>query len=125
MINGIVICHGNLAEEIVAAARKIIGPAEHIFAFSNEGLDTKTLTENVAGTIRDNSLNRSLIMVDLRGGSCWTAAKMLTREFPEIKVLSGVNLPMLISFLTKRADLDAEELAERLETDAHRGIWLE
>jgi mannose/fructose-specific phosphotransferase system component IIA len=65
------------------------------------------------------------IFVDLRGGSCWRVAKMLVKEYPALKVISGVNIPMLVSFLSKKHDHRLDELVKIIETDAHRGIVFE
>ena len=122
MTAGIIICHDQLAFALLAAAQKICGPAENVLAFSNDQFDTKSLYQHISEKMAGITDKNMMIMVDLRGGSCWTAAKMLARDFPDTKILSGVNVPMLISFLSKRLQLDFAELPEILATDAHRGI---
>lgn len=122
MTTGIVICHDQLAFALLAAAEKIFGPAENVFAFSNDQLEAKSLSETIAKEIFDISERNMIIMVDLRGGSCWKAAKLLARDLPNIRILSGVNVPMLVSFLCKRNQFAFEELPEILAMDAHRGI---
>jgi mannose/fructose-specific phosphotransferase system component IIA len=125
MVTGIIICHRLLAFELVNAVQKILGHTEYVYAFSNDNLAPQMIYENIIDVIKKNNANKIIAMVDLRGGSCWTVAKMITREFPQMKVISGVNVPMLISFLTKRDKLSFEELPEVLNTDAHRGILLD
>ena len=125
MVTGIIICHRLLAFELVNAVQKILGHTEYVYAFSNDNLAPQIIYENIIDVIKKNNANKIIAMVDLRGGSCWTVAKMITREFPQMKVISGVNVPMLISFLTKRDKLSFEELPEVLNTDAHRGILLD
>ncbi len=122
MVTGLVICHGQLAFEIIDATQKIVGSAEGVYPFTNEDLDNKGLHEKLYQVIREHSSEHIIAMVDLRGGSCWTVAKMLTREFPQLKIVTGINIPMLISFLTKREKLAFEELPQVLKEDAHRGI---
>lgn len=125
MVTGIIICHRLLAFELVNAVQKILGHTEYVYAFSNDNLAPQMIYENIIDVIKKNNANKIIAMVDLRGGSCWTVAKMITREFPQMKVISGVNVPMLISFLTKRDKLSFDELPEVLNTDAHRGILLD
>ncbi|MBN2366216.1 MAG: hypothetical protein EH225_09525, partial [Calditrichaeota bacterium] len=64
-------------------------------------------------------------MVDIRGGNCWAVARLLSRSQPGYYVLSGVNLPMIFSFLTKRGETSIQELVRNMKKDAHRGIFLE
>ena len=122
MVYGIVICHSLLAFELVNAVQKILGHSEFVYAVSNDNLTPKIIYRNIVEIIKKSGAKKIIAMVDLRGGSCWTVAKMLTREYPDTKVISGVNVPMLISFLTKREHFPFEELPEILETDAHRGV---
>ena len=125
MVIGIVICHSLLAFEIVNAVQKILGHTEHVYPFSNDNLAPKIIYDNINQIIKKNTPGKIIVMVDLRGGSCWTVAKLLNREYPEMRVISGVNTPMLISFLTKRDKIAFEELPETLEKDAIRGIVLD
>lgn len=125
MTGGIIICHGQLAFELINTTKKLLGDAKHVHPFSSDFLAPETLYNQVAETIKENGFENSIIMVDLRGGNCWKVAKLLNNEFPELKLLSGVNIPMLISFVSKRDRLSLNELAEVLVTDSNRGIILE
>jgi len=125
MIVGIVICHSLLAFELVNAVQKILGHADYVYAFSNDNLAPPIIYQNIVDVVKKSNADKIIAMVDLRGGSCWTVAKMITREFPQMKVISGVNVPMLISFLTKRDKVPFEELPQILKTDGHRGILLD
>lgn len=125
MIAGIIICHGQLAFELKNAAEKILGPSVHLLPFSNDGINPKSLFEAVREGMAQTKTTEFIVFVDMRGGSCWSVAKMLSRDTAKLKILSGVNLPMVTAFLTKRKQMPLEALAKTLETDAHRGVVLE
>lgn len=125
MISGIIICHNQLAFEYVYAVNKIFGQSERLYPFSNTNLAPKALFEKINGFIRENHLREAVLMVDLRGGSCWTTAKLIMREYPHFKTLSGVNIPMLLSFMTKREQYPVPELIKVIENDGHRGILID
>ncbi len=125
MITGIIICHGQLAAELKNAVECILGPVESLLTFSNDKLSPRTLYDQIVQAMENQTDSPMIIMVDLRGGSCWSVAKLLTKEFPQMRILTGVNLPMLTAFLTKRRQNDLQTLAEIMENDAHRGILLE
>jgi len=125
MTGGIIICHGQLAFELFNTIKKLLGDAKQLHPFSSDFLAPETLYDQVSETIKEDGLENIIIMVDLRGGNCWKVGKQLSNEFRESKLLSGVNIPMLISFVSKRDRLTLNELAEVLVTDSNRGIILE
>ena len=125
MVPGFVICHGDLAAVLVHSAEKIMGHADGLNTFSNHQSSPKVMVEQISEVIVQQQLDAVLIMVDLRGGSCWRVGKMLLHRYPGFRLISGVNLPMMTAYLTKRPQMDIDELAATLETDGHRGIVLE
>lgn len=125
MTGGIIICHGQLAFELINTIKKLLGDVKHVHPFSSDFLAPETLQNQVSEAIKQSSLKDIIIMVDLRGGNCWKIGKLLSNEFPELRLLSGVNIPMLISFVSKRGRLSVNELAKVLVSDSNRGIILE
>ena len=122
---GVVICHGKLAFELCHTVERILGQVEGIAPFSNDGLSPETLYVQILSHLQAQKAEEIFLMVDLRGGNCWRIGKMLARQFPHARLLSGVNVPMLVSFLTKREKLGFAELADVVARDAVRGIVLE
>jgi mannose/fructose-specific phosphotransferase system component IIA len=52
------------------------------------------------------------------------ACKSLALSPEQTVIVSGVNLPMLLSFFTKRNTLNFEELSRVVQADGLRGIQL-
>ncbi len=108
---GVVVAHGALADGLVSAVRQIAGVTpEALFGVPNRGLGREELCERTEKAL---SGARNLVFTDLPGGSCHLAAMIVTRELPEVPVITGVNLPMLLDFVFNRA-LGFEELVPRL-----------
>ncbi len=122
MIRGFVIAHRDISNAFAAVLDSISGQVTDIYFFSNEGLSTGDLAEAVKNTAPD-SVDGTIIFVDLYGGSCWRAAKQA--KISKSNVVSGFNLPMLLSFINKRKLYPFEELPAVLKHDAERGIMLE
>ena len=116
MIKGIVVSHGALAEELLASVIQIVGPAPDAYAISNSGKSLEQLREIVSQAIGDGG--EAVIFVDFYG-SAYSAAKAVS---PNLPVISGVNMPMLLSFFTKRNSLSLSELIDVLIADGKRGI---
>jgi len=122
VIGGLIIAHEQLGESIIGALELISGTPELIHAVSNVGLSTSQLVDN----IRECAIKMPegyVVFVDVYGGSCWRAAKMAVTA--DYHIVTGVNLPMLLSFVNKRKKFSFEELPAILEADGKRGIITE
>lgn len=116
---GVVVAHGELADGLVSAVRQIVGVTpETLVGVPNLGLGREDLCER---TLKALSGARNLVFTDLPGGSCHLAAMIVTRQLPEVPVITGVNLPMLLDFVFNRA-LGFEELVPRLAEKGRAAI---
>jgi len=121
MFNCLVITHGGIAQAVIDAASRITGEMEGIHTFSCDGLRLRDMRErilDVADTISDGLF----ILVCVRGGSVWNAAVSVANEKDDVEVISGLNLAMLLSFITKREQLTFSKLKEALLEDGRRGV---
>uniref|UniRef100_A0A7C4TDQ4 PTS sugar transporter subunit IIA n=1 Tax=candidate division WOR-3 bacterium TaxID=2052148 RepID=A0A7C4TDQ4_UNCW3 len=113
MINGIIVGHGNFAYSILETAQGILGKQEGIETISNVGLSCEQLNQKIK-----EALNRTksphIVFVDLPGGSCGISCLNLLREDKNIRVVCGVNLPMLLEFFLLREKYDVDELVQIL-----------
>ena len=123
MIGGIVLTHGIIGNALIDAAKSILGEVDHIHDISTTGLSLDSINSRLKETIAtQNWGDGTIIMVSLMGGSCWNAGVALARQQPNIEVVSGVNLMMLISFLSKRDRHSLTALSEIIKQDGIRGI---
>jgi mannose/fructose-specific phosphotransferase system component IIA len=63
-------------------------------------------------------------MLDDYGGSCATCAQLASGGDPHVAVISGVNLAMLLGFVTWRETTDFGELPNRLVRKGREAILL-
>ena len=123
MIGALVVGHKDFSESIIRAAGSIAGTIDNIDSISNDGLSTDELAENIKVRSAGMQVDGLFIFVDVFGGSCWRGAKMAKVE--NAHILTGTNLPMILSFLHKRGSYSLDELSQILETDAKRGVTVE
>jgi mannose/fructose-specific phosphotransferase system component IIA len=121
VIRGIIVTHKSLGKALVDAVEGMLGPQQDFDMLSNDGLSLDQIMGAVEGRLDDAP---TLLFVDLCGGSPFVACKTLRERHPQCALVSGVNLPMLLSFFTKRDKLPFTELAQMVESDGHRGIQL-
>ena len=123
MIGGIVLTHGQIGAALIDAAASILGEIDNISALSTANLSFLDINAKLNQVIAtQNKKCGTIVMVSLKGGSCWNSALALARQLPKIEVVSGVNLTMLISFLSKRDRFSLSELATIVKEDGIRGI---
>ena len=106
---GVVVAHTEVAEALVGAVRAIAGDDAGLVAVSNRGCDRVSLLKRIDEAVAGRP---ALLFTDMAGGSCGQTAAMLARARPDLKVVTGVNLGMLVDFAFHR-DVKLEAAAER------------
>lgn len=110
-LRGIVIAHGDMADGLVTAVRHIAGVEEGVLVpLSNRERSPDELATLVE---RELASGPAILFTDLPSGSCGFAARRLTRDRPDVPVICGVNLPLLVDFVMHR-DMEPGALVERL-----------
>jgi PTS system mannose-specific IIA component len=111
---GIIVTHGKLADELVRTAELIVGKQEELYPISGSDL----CDENVIGRIREivdrRGEAKAIVFVDYFGGSCCINSVRAVEGEEGIKVISGVNLPVLLAFATKRGTMPFEEMVDHI-----------
>lgn len=97
---GIVVAHGTLAQALVEEAERITGQRGALLAVSNSGGDRAEIERRVEAAVGDGP---AVIFVDMPCGSCFFAAMRMERVRPDVRVVTGTNLPMLLDFLSHQA----------------------
>lgn len=125
-----VVANSNLATHLVETAEKIYGEQKDVIALDlhpNEPKDlfVKKVSESVESyfeTHREPS-DGLLILTDLFGSSTTNSvvSYVCSQQLP-IEILTGVNLPMVISALVNRHKLNLKELSEKVFSAGLKGI---
>ena len=119
-LTGVVVCHGELARAMIGAAEQISGVTGALIPVSNTGCDRNTLEERVLAAVAGRP---AVVFVDLASGSCLFAVLKRLRSETSVKVVTGVNLAMLVDFLFHRA-LSPTEAASRAAAAGQESIRL-
>ncbi|MEO8435346.1 MAG: PTS sugar transporter subunit IIA [Pyrinomonadaceae bacterium] len=124
-VAGVIVTHGHLAGELLAAAEMIVGPIPHITAVSiGWHDDVDSARQEIERAMARVSQKRGvLILTDMFGGTPTNIASMFLKE-NEVEVASGVNLPMVIKLATQ-PDLESlAEIARRVRDQGKDSIYL-
>jgi len=112
-LRGVVVCHGGLAAALVTAVEQITGLTGCFVAVTNSGCDRDSLEARIAEAIGGGP---AVVFVDMPSGSCLFAALHRLRDEPNVKVVTGVNLAMLIEFAFHADEPPAEAAARAVAT---------
>lgn len=116
-----IVGHGDFPQGLFSAAEKIVGKQGGVEIVSNAGLDVTSLIAEINSKL-ESPERRIFVFVDLIGGSCFTACRALVPKHPDWVFIAGVNLPMLVTYLSYRTRLSGEELLCKTLEAGIRGI---
>jgi PTS system mannose-specific IIA component len=125
MIGGVIVTHGQLANELVSSAEMIVGEIDHITAVSiGWHDDVEVAREEIARAIqRVDAAKGVIVLTDMFGGTPTNIAATFMDE-ASVEVVTGVNLPMVIKLATQDPDETLADLARRVRDQGQQQIYL-
>ena len=112
MIGIVVVSHGKLARELVAATEHVVGQQDRFRSISIEVEDDiEARRDQIRETAKSCDTGMGvIILTDMFGGTPSNLA-MSVMGSGDIEVLSGVNLPMLIKLAEVRGEASLKDAA--------------
>ncbi|MBI5233014.1 MAG: PTS sugar transporter [Deltaproteobacteria bacterium] len=103
MVGGVIVTHGALADGLLSAAEAITGTVEKIAALTIIRADSSTAirTKLSQAIQKVNAGDGVIIFTDMFGGTPTNISLPFLKQ-GEVEILSGVNLPILIKFISHR-----------------------
>lgn len=117
-LRGVVLCHGEVAGAMIDAVEHISGTGHVLVPLSNRDCDRASLRDRLLEAIDHHD---SVVFVDLPTGSCLMAALRCRHEAANVRVVSGVNIPMLLDFVF-HLDRTVDEAAASAVVHGVQGI---
>lgn len=123
MIGVVVVTHGGLAREFVAATEHVVGPQEKLVAICIEADDDMEARrqEIIETAAKCNSGDGVIIFTDMFGGTPSNLA-ISVMNTAKIEVIAGVNLPMLIKAAEIRSGRPLQEVAMQVQEAGRKYI---
>ena len=116
MIGLVLVTHGHLADELIAAMEHVVGPQEKVAAICiGADDDMEQHRMNILNVVKEVSSDDGVVLLtDMFGGTPSNLAiSMMDRANAE--VIAGVNLPMLVKFASCRDQYDLEECVTKAQ----------
>lgn len=114
MLKIILISHGPFSKGLLESIEMISGPQESIQALSLErGMDPENFKQQLKEVIEKDydPIRGVLVLCDLKGGTPYNSTAYLSQNF-KLKLVTGMNVPMVITLVTSRMENSTlEEMA--------------
>lgn len=123
MIGALVVTHGHLGQELVAAAEMIVGEFSHIQAVSiGWHDDVNDARKDIEKRITEVETGSGvLILTDMFGGTPSNIA-LSFHDPGKVDVVTGVNLPMLIKIAVQKEADTLDSLARTVRDQGRSSI---
>lgn len=123
MIGLVLVTHGRLASEFRAALEHVMGPQSHLEAITigpDDDIEQRRRDiVDAVGTV--NSGGGVVILTDMFGGTPSNLAISVMTS-PDIEVVAGINLPMLVKLATVRGEVPLDEAVAQAQEAGRKYI---
>jgi PTS system mannose-specific IIA component len=124
-VGGVILSHGQMANELLAAAETVLGAIDGVSAVSIGWHDDVEIAraelERAISTVERGK--GVLLLTDLFGGTTTNIAAMF-HTTGKIEILTGVNLPMVVKLVQQDEAADLTEVARQVLQAGREGIYL-
>ena len=123
MVGAVLVTHAFIGRELIATVGYLLGNVDGIVAVSiDANVDVfKARTRIWEAMKQVEQGDGVLIMTDLFGGTPSNLALSFLAN-PNVEVITGVNLPMTLTFCTGRSEMQLGELAKAVRLSGTRSV---
>ena len=100
-VHALVAGHGDFAAGLISAVEAVTGRGDLLEPIQVKGLCGEDIQQLLGERLQ--ATGALVIFTDLQAGSCTMVARRLLREQPQVLLVSGTNLPMLLDFVMSSA----------------------
>ena len=125
MVGILIISHGKLAEALISSVQSLVG---HLQKVKGVSIWPKDSNEEVKGRFRKNMEevndgNGVIILTDILGGTPTNLTLSLVQN-ESVEVITGVNLPMLLTLSSYRNGRSLREIGKLAKESGRKSIIL-
>lgn len=122
MTDILLMSHGQMAEGIKHSVKMLVGDVTDLDVITfSEVMGVEELTEVVSAYLSNHS-NDLIIFTDIKGGTPFNVASVLTHEKDNVDVFYGMNLPIIIEAYMMRESSSITELRDKIEESLNDSI---
>ncbi|MCI5773077.1 MAG: PTS sugar transporter subunit IIA [Erysipelotrichaceae bacterium] len=125
MKNILLISHGPLAEALIASAAMLYGKKENVAFYGLNPEDNIAEFENkIFQYVEEHKENDIIIMCDISGGSPYNCASKIKFRYPNIEIVSGMNVAMVLEVFLSEEYCTLKELVLKAENAGKESVCI-
>jgi mannose PTS system EIIA component len=125
MIGMVLVTHGRLAVEFIAALEHVVGPQSQIEAVCiGPEDDMEQRRQDILNSVRSVDTSEGVVLLTDMFGGTPSNLGMTFLEIDRLEVITGVNLPMLIKLASLRRSSDLLAVAKEMRDHGRSAIWV-
>jgi PTS system mannose-specific IIA component len=123
MIGLVLVTHGRLAEEFVAAMEHVVGPQKQVRAISiGPEDDMERRRKDILDAVASVDSGKGVVLLtDMFGGTPSNLAISIMDK-AKVEVIAGINLPMLIKLASVRVSASLEDAVASAQESGRKYI---
>lgn len=123
MIGLVLVTHGQLASQFVAAMEHVVGPQEYVVSICigpDDDMEQRRrdILEAVDQVDKDDGV---ILLTDMFGGTPSNLAISIMDK-AKVEVIAGINLPMLIKLASVREQMSLSEAVDKAQESGRKYI---
>ena len=123
MIGLVLVTHGRLAEEFVAATEHVVGPQEQMRAICiGADDDMEQRRRDILDAVEQVDTGSGVILLTDMFGGTPSNLSISIMDRPKVEVIAGINLPMLIKLATAREKCDMTDAVDQAQESGRKYI---
>ncbi|MBT1279144.1 PTS galactosamine/N-acetylgalactosamine transporter subunit IIA [Thermoanaerobacter sp. CM-CNRG TB177] len=124
MVRLIITGHGKFARGLIDGIEIIVGKQENLIGIEFNNQDLEIYTAQIENAIKEaKDKNESVvILTDLIGGTPFRVCSFVSRNYSDVYVITGANIPMLIEAVLSRENFEVNEFVNYLINVGKNGI---
>ena len=123
VIGLVIVTHGRLAEEFMAATEHVVGPQEGVRAIGiGADDDVEQRRAEILAAVEELDSGKGVIVATDMFGSTPSNLALSIMKDGNVEVVAGVNLPMLVELARRRGDVELKGVAAAAQEVGRKNI---
>ena len=120
----ILVSHGKLAKGMKDTVEMIAGQQENLEAYEayENGTSDDSFINDLKKSLASSKNDDVIVVTDVLGGSVNNEATQLLKDHPNLTILTGMNLPLIITLVTTvNSGISDEKVSEAID-EGKKGV---
>ncbi len=120
----LLVSHGELSKSLIDSTEMLVGETDgldYLIFDKNMGIDE--LKDSFIKYLDENE-EELLIFTDIKGGTPFNVASILTNDMDKVNIFYGMNLPMIVEAALYKDEFSMDELVEQIKSNISDCIGL-